>query len=113
MITLNGLEEINEKRIRVYKSDQQTEIKNFIISSNPKQLLVILPYYMGANRPYVLRDDKSLNRAIKLTSPTEILLSKYLWFSKSAIVNNKLHIFGGHEDFNARKVGSILNGPFK
>ena len=103
-IKLNGLEGIIDKRIRVFKFNRETEIKNFIVSSNRKQLVAILPKRFGQiNKPFGLRGDKSLNKEIKILTPTKNMhISKYIELSTSAFVKDQLHIFGGSS--NKQKV---------
>ena len=112
----NGLENVNNKKIRINRSDGSLEIQNFYYLSGSSQINVMLTEY-GANmfwntdpllteaimsipyQPYVVVPDEIYNE-INILPPSEIgySVTKFLWNSRHALVNDKLHIFGGWAD---------------
>ena len=96
---LNGLEDIDDKKIRIFKFDRETEIKNFFLSGGEsKQITVILPDLSETHPPYALLEDGSkLALSIRASSSYESI-SEYTIYSKCAVVKDQPHIFGGYSD---------------
>ena len=98
---------IKDKRIRIFKYNDQTIVKKFFyFKKEPSQLLVILSEYYGNPR----KDDTygfigtNEKRDVELDSPTSSQL-RYTYTAVHAVVTDKLHIFGGR--FNKRKVARL------
>ena len=100
-IGMRGLENIKNKKIRIFKLDRVTRIKNFIhITETTSKINVILPDFSGKKQPYGLSLDGSIQSEVSFLppSPFDGTVSEYLQKSRHAIVNGQLHIFGGGFD---------------
>ena len=100
-IKLTKFEEIQNKKIRIFKTDRHTKIKNFIYSNSAvtskSYFNVILPHY-EKREPYTLRTNGEINKDVFFDAPLGPHISYYTFTSKHAIVNDQLHIFGGWYD---------------
>ena len=90
------LQTMKEKRIRVFKFDDQTQIKNiFFYQNQPSQIYAILSELNERSEQYALFGDGSKSKA-------EIVLPENLADNadgfKHALVNGQLHLFGGKKD---------------
>ena len=99
------MEKVEDKRVRVFKVDEKTEIKNFVFLEKkyfhcPK-LLVILGDYWGNGLPYLFLDGIVANSTPTISPPDyyDGSIGKYSYGSTSAVVKDQLHFFGG--DFGA------------
>ena len=100
------MEKVEDKRVRVFKVDRKTEIKNFVFLEKkffhcPK-LLVILGDYYGDGLPYLFIDGIVANKITTISRPTfsppdyvYSSIAKYTYASMSAVVKGQLHFFGG------------------
>ena len=101
------MEEVEDKRVRVFKFDEETEIKNFVFLEKKKigceKLLVILGDYSDAS-PYYFADGISKDPTPRISPPDDFdgTIARYTYNSKSAVVKDQLHIFGG--DYGRRMV---------
>ena len=93
---------LDDKRIRIYKYNDQTILKNFFyFKKKPSQLLVVLSNYFGQTHKdvtygFIGTDEK---RAVKLDSPPDTLSQhKYTYTSLYAVLHDTLFIFGGNHD---------------
>ena len=90
-----------DKRIRVFKRDRQSKIKNFLyLPEEPKQLLVILPDDDWSRLPYAFLGDNSINKRVNINPPMDsssekYTIPQYASGSSFAIIKQQLHIFGG------------------
>ena len=114
------MENVEDKRVRVFKNDKKTEIKNFVFLEKkyfrcPK-LLVILgdkdcedrqeckPYlFFNSIRQWWLNPNISPPDYFA-TEHNARSVVKYTYESKSAVVKGQLHFFGGY--FGNNKVRS-------
>ena len=93
---MNELQTMGEKRIRVFKFDDETEIKNvFFYQNRPSQILVILPEPAESLHHYALFGDGFKNENTKMIVPT--ILQNKIFLSKAALVKGQLHLFGGRQ----------------
>ena len=122
-----GLKTLTDRRVRIYKFDSDTIIKKFIYSTSEeaKKITVIpsdfhplaLPRLLPDPQPYEFYADGSIQKRRHFQMPPRIEFTKfilleykfshYISMSKTALVNNQVHIFGGSND--ARKVIYNLN----
>ena len=96
------MKKVEDKRVRVFKNDEKTEIKNFLFLEKkywhcPK-LLVILGDYFHDVLPYLFYDGILDYSITKITPPDYFggSIAKYTYASKSAVVKGQLHFFGGY-----------------
>ena len=96
------MEKVDDKRVRVFKVDKKTEIKNFVFLEKkyfycPK-LLVILGNYYGVGLPYLFVDGIVANSTPTISPPDSFYgsIAKYTSESMSAVVKDQLHFFGGY-----------------
>ena len=96
------MEKVEDKRVRVFKVDEKTEIKNFVFLEKkyfhcPK-LLVILGDYYGDGLPYLFLDGIVANSTPTISPPDYFdgSIAKYTYGSRSAVVKDQLHFFGGY-----------------
>ena len=96
------MEKVEDKRVRVFKVDEKTKIKNFVFLEKkyffcPK-LLVILGDYNDVGLPYLFLDDIVANSTPTISPPDYFYgsITKYTYHSKSAVVKDQLHFFGGY-----------------
>ena len=96
------MEKVDDKRVRVFKVDRKTEIKNFVFLEKkyfycPK-LLVILGSYSGNELPYLFVDGIVANSTPTISPPDyyDVSIAKYTYESMSAVVKDQLHFFGGY-----------------
>ena len=95
------MEKVEDKRVRVFKVDRKTKIKNFVFLEKkyfhcPK-LLVILGGYDGDGLPYLFLDG-IVAKSTPTISPPDYFdgsIAKYTYHSMSAVVKDQLHFFGG------------------
>ena len=102
------MEKVEDKRVRVFKVDRKTEIKNFVFLEKkyfhcPK-LLVILGDKDGDGLPYLFLDGIVANSTPTISPPDYFdgSIAKYTYASMSAVVKDQLHFFGG--EFGAFRV---------
>ena len=102
------MEKVEDKRVRVFKVDRKTEIKNFVFLEKkywhcPK-LLVILGDKYGDGLPYLFLDGIVANSTPTISPPDYFdgSIAKYTYYSRSAVVKDQLHFFGG--EFGAFRV---------
>ena len=107
------MEKVEDKRVRVFKVDEKTEIKNFVFLEKkyfhcPK-LLVILGDKYDDGLPYLFLDGIVENSTPKISQPEDFdgSIAKYTYESRSAVVKGQLHFFGGR--FGALRVSSLLD----
>ena len=106
-IKLTGLENVRNKKVRIFKFDGSAKIKKFYFQSGSltKQISVILPDIRSYYRPYAYVPDKGMFNEVFFLPPARAKtdnLSKYLHGTRHALVNDQLFIFGGY--FDADKV---------
>ena len=96
------MEKVDDKRVRVFKIDKKTEIKNFVFLEKkyfycPK-LLVILEDWNGDRLPYLFLGGIVENSTPTISPPDYFYgsIAKYIYASRSAVVKGQLHFFGGH-----------------
>ena len=96
------MEKVEDKRVRVFKVDRKTEIKNFVFLEKkyfhcPK-LLVILGDYYGDGLPYLFLDGIVANSTPTISPPDyyDGSIAKYTYGSMTAVVKDQLHFFGGY-----------------
>ena len=97
-IKITGLENIKNKKVRIFKFDDDTKIRNFICRPVfTSQINVIQPDFYGNDRTYALLPDGSRINNIFFKSPFYYRksLSHYLSEARLALVKDKLYIFGG------------------
>ena len=97
-IEMDGLENLEDRRIRVYKIDRNAEIKNFIyFPEESMQFTVLLSFYQGCHLPYKLYGDGTIDQNMRIEHSSDFTdsLSIYISRAKHALVKNKVHIFGG------------------
>ena len=97
---LTDLDNITNKKTRIFKLDRDTRIKNFIWTSQlGSQLNVILP---DEYKPYAIQPDGSKIQNIFFESPfySSLQISEYVHDSRHALVNDRFYIFGGSSDGN-------------
>ena len=99
---------MKNRKIRIFKDDGSTKIKNFFYSSvPPTQINVILPHIYGKYESYALMADGSINNDLSLEPPGYYSsVSEYTHGSKSAVINDQPYIFGGYND--RQRVRKIL-----
>ena len=107
------MEKVEDKRVRVFKFDEKTEIKNFLFLEKKyfhcTRLLVILGDYLGvAPLPYLFLDGILTSQRPMISTPENYgaPLAKYLFSSMSAVVQDQLHFFGGR--YSPRRVSDSL-----
>ena len=105
------MEKVEDKRVRVFKVERKTEIKNFVFLEKkywhcPK-LLVILGDFNSDGLPYLFLDGIVANSTPTISTPDyyDGSIAKYTHDSKSAVVKDQLHFFGGWNGY--RKVTSL------
>ena len=92
---MKELQAMKEKRIRVFKFDDWTQIKNiYFFKNRPKQINVILSNKNDIPGQYALFGDGSTNENARIFIPDRIDVYRSLF----ALVNDQLHIFGGWQD---------------
>ena len=103
------MEKVEDKRVRVFKVDEKTEIKNFVFLEKKYfhcelKLLVILGDENDDGLPYIFLDGIVANSTPTISPPDYFdgSLAKYIWRSTSAVVKDQLHFFGG--EFGAFRV---------
>ena len=102
------MEKVEDKRVRVFKVDRKTEIKNFVFLekkySHCPKLLVILGDYNDVGLPYLFLDGIVANSTPTISPPDYFdgSIAKYTYYSKAAVVKDQLHFFGG--EFGAFRV---------
>ena len=96
------MEKVEDKRVRVFKVDEKTEIKNFVFLEKkyfhcPK-LLVISGDEYGDGLPYLFLDGIVANSTPTISPPDYFdgSIAQYPYGSKSAVVKDQLHFFGGY-----------------
>ena len=96
------MEKVEDKRVRVFKIDKKTEIKNFVFLEKkyficPK-LLVISGDDSRTMGPYLFVDGILENLTPKITTPNywPETIAEYTYRSMSAVVKDQLHFFGGY-----------------
>ena len=96
------MEKVDDKRVRVFKVEKKTEIKNFVFLEKkyfhcPK-LLVILGDKYGDGLPYLFLDGIVANSTPTISPPEDFYgsVAKYTYDSMSAVVKDQLHFFGGY-----------------
>ena len=96
------MEKVEDKRVRVFKDEKKTEIKNFVFLEKkyfhcPK-LLVILGDEYGDVLPYLFLDGIVANSTPTIPPPDyyDGSISDYTYDSMSAVVKGQLHFFGGY-----------------
>ena len=95
-IKINGLEKIDNKKVRFSKLDRATKIKNFVCIQATYQINVILPFMVNNYEPFALLPDGSKINQISIKTPVDSQsISKYVYGSRDALVHGQLHIFGG------------------
>ena len=96
-----SLEKVDDKRVRVFKVDRKTEIKNFVFLekkySHCPKLLVILGDYNGVGLPYLFLDGIVANSTPTISPPDYFdgSIAKYTYGSMTAVVKGQLYFFGG------------------
>ena len=96
------MEKVDDKRVRVFKVDKKTEIKNFVFLEKKyfrcPRLLVILGDINGVGLPYLFLDGIVANSTPTISPPDyfDESIAEYTWESTSAVVKGQLHFFGGH-----------------
>ena len=89
-----------------------TEIKNFFYySKSTVKINVIQPHDSRSLRPYSLLADESIDDKLSFKVPFDFSdsLSKYLFKSRHALVNNQLHIFGGYYEQSQTYGHRVIN----
>ena len=110
-VAMNGLRNVENKKIRTFKSNRKIEIKNFVYST-PVQMNVILSNYKGDEKPFSLISDgfnSLMNRNVSFYPPSELesdQVSYYTYQAVHALVFHQLHIFGG--SYNKYKVIKVI-----
>ena len=124
---MTGLETVLDRRIRIYKFDRVAEIKNFIYSTKERrQITALLPSWSFISPlhktpvPYALLSDGSIKKESSFHVPDhfspdkygrELVAAHYVYDSTTALVKNKLHVFGGC--YNANLVNQKLKAGVK
>ena len=96
------MDKVEDKRVRVFKVDEKTEIKNFVFLekkySHCPKLLVILGDGNGVGLPYLFLDGIVANSTPTISPPEDFdgSIAKYTVYSRSAVVKDQLHFFGGY-----------------
>ena len=93
---------IKNKKIRIFKFDQETFMKNFFyLTKQQNQLVVILPSYYGHLEPYALLPDGTVNNRISISHPVGYVdetvpfpIAKYIYMGTFVLLKSKPHIFG-------------------
>ena len=97
------MEKVEDKRVRVFKVEKKTEIKNFVFLekkySHCPKLLVILGDWEGdwLVIPYLFVDGIVANSTPTISPPEDFdgSIAKYTYWTKAAVVRGQLHFFGG------------------
>ena len=92
---------MKNKKIRIFKFDHASKIRNFIYSTSSRFKINVLRSEASLPREnYVLLDGRIISKEASFFPPFdyENYLSKYLFSSRHAFVNGQVHIFGGDED---------------
>ena len=99
------MEKVDDKRVRVFKVDRKTEIKNFVFLEKkywhcPKLLVILGDWnsydgYYGL--PYLFLDGIVANSTPTISPPDyyDGSIAKYTYRSMTAVVKDQLHFFGG------------------
>ena len=107
------MEKVEDKRVRVFKVDKKTEIKNFVFLekkySHCPKLLVIMGDGGGDGLSYLFLDGIVANSTPTISPPDYFdgSIAKYTYYSKAAVVRGQLHFFGGF--FGGFRVSSLLD----
>ena len=96
-----GLENVKNKKFRIFKFDRGTGIKNFI--HNPGNAILVMGDNL--NEAFLISLDGSRKTPAKIKAPENEYYG-YLEYSPHALIKNELFIFGGHPD--CRKVRKLL-----
>ena len=107
------MEKVEDKRVRVFKVDKETEIKNFVFLEKkylhcpkllviPGQMLSLWDNWEGDRFPYLFFDGIVVNSNLTMSRPAisppnnfDDSIAIYTYGSKSAVVEGRLHFFGG------------------
>ena len=96
------MEKVEDKRVRVFKVEKKTEIKNFVFLekkySHCPKLLVILGDLNGDGLPYLFLDGIVANSTPTISPPDyyDGSIARYTGDSRSAVVKGQLHFCGGY-----------------
>ena len=88
---MNGLENVKNKKLRFFKFDHLTEIKN-VIHNKPESAFLV----MGENLKEAF--SISLDGSTKTPATIKAPRDDYLKYSPHALIKNELFIFGGWTD---------------
>lgn len=104
---LRELQNTKDKRIRLFKFDDETKIKNlFFFQHRPSQIHVILQERNRSQKQYALFGDGSTNQNVKIFIPKH--LEKNVDSTKFALLNGRMHLFGGIWDMQKVECLCIL-----
>ena len=111
MLKLSGLESIENRKVRIFKFDRSTSIRNFIYSSGKSSQINVIrprPWYHSGYRPYALLADGSIKENAFFNPPfgSKMSISEYAVGFKHALVKNQLHLFGGRNNKVKQKLKS-------
>ena len=108
------MEKVDDKRVRVFKVEKKTEIKNFVFlekkySHCPKVLVIFGEKRWGDALPYLFLDGMVANSTPTISPPEDFdgSIAKYTEATKAAVVKDQLHFFGGW--FGHKRVRSLLD----
>ena len=105
-IVISGLEKIKNMKIRIFKFDSATKIKNFVYSPDQSTQVVALldlqSYYIQKyHQPsYALLPNGSINNVFFEAPLDYSNLHNYIDDSIFALVNDQIHVFGGYYYIN-------------
>ena len=87
---MKGLENVKNKKVRFFKLDNRTEMKNFI--HNPVNALLIMG--RDLERAFLIAFDGSTKMPAKFKTPSH----DYVYNAPHALIKNELFIFGVYTD---------------
>ena len=98
------------KKIRIYKFDRISKIKDFIYSTGQSSQLSQINVLLGDDEdffpPYALVNGSISTTAFQAPFGYRRGLSEYVFRSRHVLIRDQLYLFGGHTNYN--KVMQVL-----
>ena len=99
---MKGLENVKDKKLRLFKLDRRSQMKNFIHFSGDALLV------MGENlkNAFLISFDGSIKMPAKIKAPTNYYVDR----APHALLKNEFFVFGGRTDMQkVRKLYKLEN----
>ena len=93
-----GLENVNNKKIRIFKTDRRSRLKHFFSKSKKKSAILVMGWDL--HKAFAISFDGLTKRAASIEAPSV----NYIQYAHHALVKNELFVFGGIDE---KRVGKI------